>query len=184
MNKDHKDNMELKIMEAFTSMKSNQEIGMPNVEEELARLLARKNRRRVVFLRKIAASIVFAVVICGIAVAAIVNHGAIPDFFSDKTNNIAEEEQMRIPYDQTIIPSDTVTVTSGVVMFENSELADIMQGISNAYKKEIVFKNEELRHVHLHFQYNTEDKLELVLQGLNMFEKINVKLDDDKLEVE
>lgn len=184
MNKNHKDSMEIKIMEAFTSMKSYQEIGMPNVEEELAKLMARKNRRRVVFFRKMAASIAFAVAICGIAVAAIVNHGAIPSFFFGKTNSIAEEKQMRISNDLTIIPSDTVTVTSGVVMFENSELADIMLSISNAYKKEVVFKNEELKHVHLHFQYKTEDKLELVLQSLNMFEKINVKLNDDKLEVE
>ena len=184
MNKNHKDSMEIKIMEAFTSMKSDQEIGMPNVEEELAKLMARKNRRRVVFFRKMAASIAFAVAICGIAVAAIVNHGAISDFFSGKTNSIAEEKLMRISNDLTIIPSDTVTITSGVMMFENSELADIMQSISNAYKKEVVFKNEELKHVHLHFQYNTEDKLEQVLQSLNMFEKINVKLNDDKLEVE
>lgn len=171
-------------MEAFTSMKSDQEIGMPNVEKELAKLMVRKKRQRVVFFRKLAASIAFAVAVCGITVAAIVNHGAIPEFFSDKTKDIAEEKQMGIPNDLTIIPSDTVTVTSGVVMFENSELADIMQSISNAYKKEVVFKNEELRHVHLHFQYNTEDKLEQVLQSLNMFEKINVKLNDDKLEVE
>lgn len=184
MNKNNKDNMELKIMEAFTSMKSDQEIGMPNVEEELAKLMARKNRRRVVFFRKMAASIAFAVAICGIAVAAIVNHGAIPSFFFGKTNSIAEEKQMRNSNDLTIIPSDTVTVTSGVMMFENSELADIMQSISNAYKKDVVFKNEELKHVHLHFQYNTEDKLEQVLQSLNMFEKINVKFNDDKLEVE
>lgn len=176
--------MEIKIMEAFTSMKSDKEIGMPNVEEELAKLMARKNKRRVAFFRKIAASIAFAVAICGIAVAAIVSHGVIPDFFSGKTNSIAEEKLMRISNDLTIIPSDTVTITSGVMMFENSELADIMQSISNAYKKEVVFKNEELKHVHLHFQYNTEDKLEQVLQSLNMFEKINVKFNDDKLEVE
>lgn len=176
--------MEIKIMETFTSMKSDQEIGMPNVEEELIKLMARKNRRRVVFFRKMAASIAFAVAICGIAIAAIVNHGAISDFFSGKANSIAEEKLMRISNDLTIIPSDTVTITSGVMMFENSELADIMQSISNAYKKEVVFKNEELKHVHLHFQYNTEDKLEQVLQSLNMFEKINVKFNDDKLEVE
>lgn len=184
MKNNYNDNMEIKIMEAFTSMKSDQEIGMPNVEKELAKLMVIKKRQRVVFFRKLAASIAFAVAICGITVAAIVNHGAIPEFFSDKTKSIAEEKQMGIPNGLTITPSDTVTVTSGVMMFENSELADIMLSISNAYKKEVVFKNEELKHVHLHFQYKTEDKLELVLKSLNMFEKINVKLNDDKLEVE
>ena len=56
MNKNHKDNMELKIMEAFTSVKSDKEIGLPNVEEELAKLMARKNKRRVIFFRKIVPS--------------------------------------------------------------------------------------------------------------------------------
>ncbi len=157
---------------------------MPNVEDELAKLMARKNRQRVISFRRIAAAIATVLAISGIAIAAIVNRGVISDFYYSNNKSIVAEKQAKISNEVTIIPSDSVTIASGVMMFEDSELADIMLSISNAYKKEVVFKNEELKYIHLHYHYNTDDKLEHVLQSLNMFEKINVKLNNDKLEVE
>lgn len=180
-----KDNIGFEVMEAFTSMKSDQDIGMPNVEQELAKLKAKRNSQSVSAFRKIAASIAIVLAISGIAVAAIINHQAIYSLLTDNdSNTISETSTAIIPNELLITPSDTVVVKPGVVMFENAELDEIMTSISNNYKIEVVFKKEELKHLHLHYQYNTEDKLEQVLQTLNSFEKINVNNNKGKLEVQ
>lgn len=181
--KNPKDDMDIEVMEAFTSMKSDQEIGMPDVDEELAKLKAVRVKPHVSPFRTIAASVAIIVAVSSIAVAAVVNREAIANFFAGDNTPVAENAAA-IPAELQIVPNDTIMVTPGVVMFENNELVEIMTSISNGYKKEVVFKTEAVKHIHLHFQYNTEEKLEQVLQSLNMFEKISVKLNNNKLEVE
>lgn len=177
--KNHKDNMEIEIMEAFTSMKSDREIGMPDIEQELAKLTERMETRASSLSRKIASTIAVLVAISGIAVAAVVNHQAIVNFFSgNKETTVSAENRLQST------TSDSIAATPKVVKFENSELAEIMSSISNTYKTDVTFKDVEKKHIHLHFQYYTSDKLEQVIISLNMFEKIDVKLVDGKLEVE
>lgn len=183
--KNPKDDIGFEVMEAFTSMKSDQEIGMPNVEQELAKLKAKRNRHTVSAFRKIAASVAIVLAVSGIAVAAIINHHRIYNLFTGNDTEIIEETSTTtIPTELVITPSDTIVVKQGVIMFENAELEEIMTSISNNYKIDIIFKKEELKHLHLHYQYNTADKLEQVLQTLNSFEKINMKNNEGKLEVE
>ena len=170
--------MEIEIMEAFTSIKSDQEIGMPDVEHELARLKARRNVPSVSPFRKIAATIAIVVAISGIAVAAVVNHQAITNFFTGNRTSVEAEAQPQLA------PSDTIPAKPKVVKFANSELEEIMTSIGCNYGKSVIFKKEELKHVHLHFQYDTSEKLERVILCLNMFEKIKIRLNGDKLEVE
>ena len=177
--KNQNDNMEIEIMEAFTSMKSDREIGMPDIEQELAKLTVGRYAHGSTFLSKIASTIAILVAISGIAVAAIVNHQAIANFFSGyKETIVSAENRLKS------ITSDSIAATPKVIEFENSELAEIMNSIGNTYKTDVRFKEEEKKHIHLHFQYNTSDKLDQVIFSLNMFEKINIKLVDGKLEVE
>lgn len=72
--------MELEVMRAFASRKSDQELGMPDVEQELARLKARRsdlprmggNRGgRLSLLRKVAAILVAALMLTGLSYAAV-----------------------------------------------------------------------------------------------------------------
>lgn len=165
-------------MEAFTSMKSDREIGMPDIEQELAKLTGAEKKHAPSLLRKIASTLTILVAISGIAVAA-VNHQAIVNFFTgNKDSAVSMENRLQSN------ASDSIAAKSKVVKFENSELAEIMSSIGNTYKTEVTFKDVEKKHIHLHFQYYTSDKLEQVIISLNMFEKIDVKLVDGKLEVE
>lgn len=70
--KQPEDNMELEVMRAFASRKSDQEIGMPDVEQELARLKARMAPSNAGFsLRKIAAILVAVLMLTGLSYAAV-----------------------------------------------------------------------------------------------------------------
>lgn len=182
--KNPKDDMELEVMEAFASTKSDEEIGMPDVEQELTLLKARKNQTHISPFRQIAASVILVLAIGGIAVAAVANRQAIADFFVHSDVS-AEKQVAEIVSDNLrITPSDSIVVNPGVIMFENAELVEIMTSISNSYKVEVIFRDEALKSLHLHFQYNTDDKFDLILESLNMFEKIRIKMNDGKLVVE
>lgn len=178
-----KDELELELMEAFTSTKSDQEIGMPDVEHELSQVMARRRGNGWPF-RKVAVSVAIVVAVTGMAVAAVVKYAGMSHLFTGtKTTQMARASLGEVPVDLLIVPSDTIAVKPGMVRYDNAELVEIMTSLSNTYRKEVVFRKEELKHLHLHFQYSTEDKLEQVLQSLNMFEKITVKLNDGILEV-
>lgn len=183
MNKNNKDNMEIKIMEAFTSMKSDQEIGMPDIEDELSKLMIRRNRQTMMnHWRKIAASVATIVTVCCIAVAAIINHRTM---VSDENKaDITENTFTTKARNTQAIPVDTTLAMPRLVALDNAELCEIMDSLNNIYKVEVVFNNEEVKHLHLHFKFCTGDKLSEVIQNLNMFEKINIKQTDGKLEVE
>lgn len=174
--------MEIKIMETFTSMKSDQEIGMPNVEDELSKLLRKKNKQTKNHWRKIAASVAATVTVCCIAVAAIINHGMMAS--DGNKAEVTEKVCMPEANNTLIVPVDTALTVPRIATFDNAELCEIMDSISNIYKVEVVFANEEVKHLHLHFKFCTADKLNDVIQHLNMFEKINIKEKEGILEVE
>lgn len=182
MNNYYKDNMEIKIMEAFTSMKSDQEIEMPNVEDELSKLLIKKNKQTKNHWRKTAASVAAIVTVCCIAVAAIINNAIMvsDDNKAEATENVCMPEVENA----LSVPADSAMSMPRIAAFDNAELCEIMDSISNIYKVEVVFINEDVKHLHLHFKFCTDDELNDVIQNMNMFEKINIKEKEGRLEVE
>ena len=167
------------IMEAFTSMKSDQEIGMPDIDQELARVKAQHQARRPkTGWRKVAASVAITVTVCGLALAAVVYRTSVKP-----AETTAAVETPSVPSELLIVPNDTVEVPSGIIRFDNAELVDIMTSISNAYQCKVAFSDEQKKHIRLHFQYNTSYPLTKVVEALNTFEKIQVSCNDKKLEV-
>lgn len=158
------------------------------MSEELSdtRCLAAAPCRRTVrltFMRKIAALFLGIVMLSGFAYAAVRT-----SFFTQPWSGQPVAEQVSVPdlapANLMIIPNDSVPRPSGVVTFDNHELADILTSICNAYRVEIVFKDEEQKHIRLHFSYDTKDRLADVIESLNTFEKFRLELKDDKLKVE
>ena len=182
------DNIEFELMEAFTSEKSDKDIGMPDIEQELAMVKEKHSRQTFLPMRKIAASVAIIMALSGITLAAVVNSDRLAQFF------IHNKEEMPVSAvtktsvtkksDLIIMPSDTVVVQKGDIIFDDTCLADIMTSISNNYHINVEFSNKELKSIRLHFRYNTSDSIEDVIKTLNMFEKIKVRYDNEKLEVE
>lgn len=157
------------------------------MSEELSdtRRLAAAPRRHTAILsfRKIAALFLGIVMLSGLAYAAVRTH-----FFTQSWNKGAQAVPTAVvdavPSLLTIVPNDTVQKPVGVVTFDNHELADILTSICNAYRVEIVFKDEEQKHIRLHFSYDTKDKLEDVIESMNTFQKFRLEMKENKLNVE
>lgn len=181
------DNIEFELMEAFTSEKSDKDIGMPDIEQELALVKEKHGRRIFPPMRKIAASVAIIMALGGITLAAVVNGDRIAQFFTGNKEMPASavtKTSVARNNELIIMPSDTVIVEKGDITFDDSSLADIMISISNNYNINVEFNNKELKAIRLHFKYNTSDSLEDVVKALNMFEKIKVRHNNEKLEVE
>ena len=181
------DNIEFELMEAFTSEKSDKDIGMPDIEQELALVKEKHGRRIFPPMRKIAVSVAIIMALGGITLAAVVNGDRLALFFTGNKEMPAStvtKTSVARNNELIIMPSDTVIVEKGDITFDDSSLADIMTSISNNYNINVEFNNKEQKAIRLHFKYNTSDSLEDVVKALNMFEKIKVRYNNEKLEVE
>lgn len=181
------DNIEFELMEAFTSEKSDKDIGMPDIEQELALVKEKHGIRIFPPMRKIAASVAIIMALGGITLAAVVNGDRLAQFFTGNKElpaSAVTKTSVARNNELIIMPSDTVIVEKGDITFDDSSLADIMTSISNNYNINVEFNNKELKAIRLHFKYNTSDSLEDVVKALNMFEKIKVRHNNEKLEVE
>lgn len=181
------DNIEFELMEAFTSEKSDKDIGMPDIEQELALVKEKHGRRIFPPMRKIAASVAIIMALGGVTLAAVVNGDRLAQFFTGNKElpaSAVTKTSVARNNELIIMPSDTVIVEKGDITFDDSSLADIMTSISNNYNINVEFNNKEQKAIRLHFKYNTSDSLEDVVKALNMFEKIKVRHNNEKLEVE
>ncbi len=184
MMEDYKNEIEM-LRQAFTDGKSDREIEMPDAEAELEAFVAAHRDMlehktvRMHFLGKIAALFVGIVMLSGLTYAAVRTN-----FFTRSWNGERRVERVagdKVPARLLILPNDTVQKPVGVITFDNHELVEILTSICNAYGVKIQFKNEEQKHIRLHFSYDTEDKLEEVMESLNTFEKFRLELKDKKM---
>lgn len=185
---DYKNEIEM-LRQAFADGKSDEQIQLPDAETELATFMAAHKDKferkavRLTFMRKIAAAFLGIVMLSGFAYAAVRT-----SFFTRPWSEQPKAEQVVVPdvapKHLMIVPNDSVPKPQGTIIFDNHELSDILTSICNAYRVEIVFKNEEQKHIRLHFSYDTKEKLVDVIESLNTFEKFRLELKDKKLTVE
>lgn len=180
----YRDNFEILIMEAFTAVKTDKEIAMPNIEDECALILARRASQRAARVRKIAAIAAVVVTFSCVAVAAFVKYGLWAKVSADRAQIIANEPESVVPSNaSSVVNVDTIHVLPHVIAFDDAALSEIMDSLRVVYAVEVNFANEEVRHIHLHFSFNSDDELLDVVQSLNVFDKISIIFEDGKLEV-
>ena len=68
--------------------------------------------------------------------------------------------------------------------FENEELQEILQVLSDHYRVELVFHSEQSRHIRLYTKWDTTAPLQQMIERLNGFEKVNLRLVDNHIIVE
>lgn len=78
-------------------------------------------------------------------------------------------------------PQQVQTETESVRTFENAELQQILQELSDYYHVGVEFHNEQSRHVRLYTKWDTTAPLQQIIELLNGFEKVNVRLIDNKI---
>ena len=78
-------------------------------------------------------------------------------------------------------PQQVQAETESVRTFENAELQQILQELSDYYHVGVEFHTEQSRHIRLYTKWDTTAPLQQIIELLNGFEKVNVRLIDNKI---
>jgi len=137
-----------------------------------------------IFPYKVAASIIGIVFTVGVAFAAI----HIVRMVSHSKPQAMQAEQTISAKPTSVLPTDTIktdtTTTTMPIVFDNVSLNKMMPQIAAYYNKEVEFQNEDARQFRFYFVWKQEEKLDVVLHRLNLFESITIELKDNKIVVE
>lgn len=132
-------------------------------------------------LRKIAAMFIGVALTAGVAFAAIQIVRSVSKPAPEPTKIEAPAAPKAAQPDDEV-PADTVVAVKPVV-FDNVELAQIMEQIAAHYKAEVEIENDDAGAYRLYFEWNSQETLEHVVERLNRFESINIELNNNKMTV-
>ena len=189
--KQPEDYMELEVMRAFVSRKSDQEIGMPDVEQELARLKARRKdcasaseQHAGISLRKIAAILVAVLMLTGLSYAAVRTSFFTQAWDEDKAQVTDVTTIDADPTESIVYSPEIKMVGDSVVLFKDFRLDSIMMQIDQHYQVTTRFADESVRGIHMLLKWNPKQPLDEVLNLLNGFERLKVYREKDELIIE
>ena len=146
---------------------------MIKAEAGFAQMKQKENRvGRFTMLFKIAAMFVGVLLLSGIAYAAY--HYAV------KGDSQAPTQEVRITKSpqQVVEPQQE---PDAVRTFENSELQEILQELSDYYHVGVEFRNEQARHIRLYTKWDSTAPITQIIERLNGFEKVNISYNNNQI---
>ncbi len=137
-------------------------------------------------LLKIAAAVAAVMMLSGIAWAAFGSYFAKEKSPQETARTDLHQGSPATAADTLLVPPYPRTPAPPKnVVFENVELQDILQKMTEHYRLEgIDYSRQELRHLRLYYEWDTAASLQAVLDELNAFEQIKISTDGKKLNVE
>ena len=137
--------------------------------------------------RKVAAILIGILTLSGITIASV--HIVRQSQHEEQPAVVVEESQSGIIESQTL-PADTIVKTEPVV-FDNVPLDSIAKDIATYHHLDVDLQNERQRvgasagmqasQLRFYFVWNQEESLQEVIEKLNMFEQVNLAVEDGKL---
>ena len=132
-------------------------------------------------LRKIAALFIGLLMLSGIAYAAI--------HMINKSSQKPQDEQtisasnsQRSTANAQLVQQDGAQLKP--IVFEDAELATILNEIASFYQVEPVYKKEASQHIRLYFTWDKKQTIDDIIDTFNKFERIHITRDNQKLIVE
>ena len=153
------------------------EIDDKTIDVEWKRLSASSARR---WLR-VAAMFIGVLMISGMTIAAVHlvrNAVGVDTKAPTQETPITDSHQSALPIDT--IKSDTI-VKAETVVFDNVTLDSIARDIAAYHHLELDLQNEQTKQLRFYFVWKQEDNLQEVIEKLNMFEHVNMTVENDKL---
>ena len=124
--------------------------------------------------RKVAAMVIGILTLSGIAFAAV--HIMRQSHHEERPVTQVEKA---VTVSQTL-PTDTIVKTEPVV-FDNVTLDSIAKDIATYHHLDMDLQNEQASQFRFYFVWDKEDRLQEVIEKLNMFEQVNLAVEDGKL---
>ena len=156
---------------------TQKEIDDETIDVEWKRLSTSSSRR---WLR-VAAMFIGVLMISGITIAAVHlvrNAVGVDTKAPTQGTPITDSHQSALPIDT--FKSDTI-VKAETVVFDNVTLDSIAKDIAAYHHLEMDLQNEQTKQLRFYFVWKQEDNLQEVIEKLNMFEHVNMTVENDKL---
>ena len=131
-------------------------------------------------LRKMAASFVGLLLVSGVAFAAIHIVRQYQETEVPQAADTMAEANSSLPTLRSSLPADTI-VKSGPVVFDNVTLDSIAKDIATYHHLDMDFQNNQASQLRFYFVWNQEESLQEVIEKLNMFEQVNLAVENGKL---
>ena len=168
-----------KTQSAIDGARAYEEVTDETIDAEWQRFISEKQEvksEKYSFL-KIAAMFVGVLMLSGIAYAAIhiVSHNNAPK----AQNEIVTSSQTSTSQSQ-FAKSDTIAVPEPK-LYDNVPLGEIFEELSDYYDVKVVYQNEDAPRLRLFYQWKPEYTLEKVVEMLNNFDWIQIKIENDTL---
>lgn len=132
-------------------------------------------------IRRIAAVFIAALMLSGIALAAI-------HIVRQQAGDKAKTTTLEMPTAasrQPVVPADTVTTDTAAVaetvVFDNVSLDSIAKRIAAYHHLPMEIENNEARQLRFYYAWNQKDGLQEVVEKLNMFEHVTMVVENGKL---
>lgn len=139
----------------------------------------------------IAASVAVVLALGGIAYAAIQHYGRTRNETRVETKAEEKKTQERTATIAAETPQSTLETekeertAAETKTFDNIELSEILSEIAAFYGIETVtFNSEETRHLRFYLTWNPQESVESIVSILNHYEKVNIRIVDNKMIVE
>ena len=123
---------------------------------------------------RVAAAFIGLVMLSGIVYALIIGTSA----KTSPKEQVMNQPTKPLTEQVTSLPADT-TLT-----FENTELDSIVNRIAGHYHVDVDFRNETASHLRLYTKWSPSEPLEQVVERLNAFEKVDIKIENHTLTIE
>lgn len=141
---------------------------------------------------KIAASIIGVVFLSGVAWATAIHQGWVKGFSSSEESSYINKVEQTAA--STSLSADSVKGEAMVakkdstdmkpMVFDNAELKDVLTLFASFYHVKVEYQNVEAQHVRLFFNWDKQRSLQLNIEILNAFDRINISYGDGTLKVE
>ena len=130
--------------------------------------------------RKVAAILIGVLALSGIAIAAvhIVRHYQKPE--APQVAETTAKNAQRSTLSSQLEKSDTIAKTEPVV-FDNVTLDSIVKDIATYHHVVLDIQDEEASQLRFYFVWHQDESLQEVIEKLNMFDQVNLAVEDRKL---
>ena len=102
---------------------------------------------------------------------------------SSKQENKVKTEvtQVTKKHQQEKIHEQTDSTVRRTRVFEDAELSTMLSEMANYYHCEVVYQNEEVKHVRLYFTWDKQQSIDEVIEIFNRFERIHMQKENQQL---
>ena len=135
-----------------------------------------QGKRNTFSFLQVAATFIGVLMLSGIAYATIYyarNHFAGDDSHQGFKQEITQQASTQQQVES--LPQDSTAVKP--VVYEDTELAKMMEDIAAYYQCEVVFSNQSTKKVRLYFTWDKTMPLEEVVKTFNMFERFHITME-------